>query len=342
MAPEAEANSPPPPPPPSGALAAKELDTAAGSKGGPELKVTLHSRLRPGSEATGRAISPSPAWGDAPLRAPPGVWPSLPCLAWLSVGAAAGVAKAGVILRSGGCRSEGGGSGGFRGSKGGKVGDGALGTGSGSSLVSCRGGGSSGRRLGGSPWPRWLASSRLRIRGTGVPGGFRHLDGAGSRVPTGGGGGVETAAAAASSEGGVTGEGRSKVRGRGEGEAWGSGGTGGTRSPGGAELPGNQTPSPRARRMAGEEGVTSGSTRDVRRESEERSEACSFREPPPADGSDCTFPISDGGRVLWQKNFHQSTCQGCGDPKRLPVFGSIRPHRPPPLPSKIHSGTTSL
>ena len=51
--------------------------------------------------------------------------------------------------------------------------------------------------------------------------GFRHLDGAGSRVPTGGGGGVETAAAAASSEGGVTGEGSSKVRGRGEGEAWG-------------------------------------------------------------------------------------------------------------------------
>lgn len=128
--------------------------------------------------------------------------------------------------------------------------------------------------------------------------GFRHLDGAGSRVPTGGGGGVETAAAAASSEGGVTGEGSSKVRGRGEGEAWGSGGT---RSPGGAELPGNQTPSPRARRMAGEEGVTSGSTRDVRRESEDRSEACSFLEPPPADGSDCTFPISDGVRGLWSE-----------------------------------------
>lgn len=52
--------------------------------------------------------------------------------------------------------------------------------------------------------------------------GFRHLDGAGNRVPTEGGGGVETAAAAASSERGVTGEGSCKVRG--EGEAWGSGG----------------------------------------------------------------------------------------------------------------------
>lgn len=136
------------------------------------------------------------------------------------------------------------------------------------------------------------------MRGTGVPVGFRHLDGAGSRFPTGGGGGVETPAAATSSGGDVAGVGSSKVRGRGEGEAWGSGGT---RSPGGAELPGNQTPSPRARRMAGEAGVTSGSTRDVRRESEERSEACSFREPPPADGSDCTFPISGGGRRLWSE-----------------------------------------
>lgn len=96
---------------------------------------------------------------------------------------------------------------------------------------------------------------------------------------------METAAAAAASEGGVTGEGSSKVRG--EGEAWGS-----------AELPGNQTPSPRARRMAGEEGVTSGSTGDVRRVSEERSEAHCFREPLPAEGSDCTFPISDGGLGL--------------------------------------------
>lgn len=260
------------------------------------MKVTLHSRLRPDSETAGRAISPSPAWGGAPLRTPPAVGPSLPYRTWLSVGVVAGVARAGVILWSEGCRSEGGGGGGgFRCAKGGGVGGGALGTESGSSPVSCRGGGGSGRRLGGSPWPRWLASSRPRIRGTGVPVGFRHLDGAGSRVPTGGGGGVETAGAAASSERGVTGEGSSKVRGRGEGEAWGSGGT---RIPGGAELPGNQTPSPRARRMAGEEGVTSGSTKDVRRESEERSEACSFREPPPADGSDCTFPISDGGRGL--------------------------------------------
>lgn len=131
-----------------------------------------------------------------------------------------------------------------------------------------------------------------------MPVGFRHLDGAGSRVPTGGGGGVETAAAAASSGGDVTGEGSSKVRGRGEDEAWGSGGI---RSPGGPELPGNQTPSPRARRMAGDEGVTSGSTRGVLRESEARSEACSFREPPPADGSDCTFPIFEEGRGLWLK-----------------------------------------
>lgn len=97
---------------------------------------------------------------------------------------------------------------------------------------------------------------------------------------------------------GVTGEGSSKVRGRGEGEAWGSG------VPGvpGARLPGNQTPSPRARRMAGEEGVTSGSTKGcpagvggpVR-------STHSFLEPPPADGSDCTFPISDGGRGLWSE-----------------------------------------
>lgn len=200
------------------------------------------------------------------------------------------MARAGVILWSRGCRSEGGGGGGFRGSKRGGVGDGALGTELGSSPGSCRGGGGSGRRLGGSPWPRWLASSRPRTRGTGVPMGFRHLDGTGSRGPTGGGGCVEIAAAAAASERGVAGEGSSK--------AWGSGGT---RIPGCAELPGNQTPSPRARRMAGEEGVTSGSTRDVRRESEERSEACSFREPPPADGSDCTFPISDGGRGLWSE-----------------------------------------
>lgn len=293
MEPEAAEKSPPPPQPPSEALAAKELDAAAGVKGGPDLKVTLHSRLRPDSGTAGRAISPSPAWGGTPLRTPPAVGPSLLYPTLLSVGFVAGVARAGVILWSGGCRSEGGGGGGFRGAKGGGVGGGALGAESGSSPVSGRGGGGSGRRFGGSPWPRWLASSRPRIRGTGVPVGFRHLDGAGSRVPTGGGGGVETAAAAASSERGVTGEGSSK--GRGEGEAWGSGDTW---VPAGAELPGNQTPSPRARRMAGEEGVTSGSTRDVRRESEERSEACSFREPPPADGSDCTFPISDGGRGL--------------------------------------------
>lgn len=264
------------------------------------MKVTLHSRLRPDSEAAGRAISPSPAWGGAPPQAPPAVGHSLLRPTRLSFGVATGVARAGLILRSGVCRSEGSGGGGFRGSKGGGVGDGALGTGSGSSSVRGKGGGGggSGRRLGGSPWPRWLASSRPRIRGTGVPVGFRHLDGAGNRVPTGGGGGVETAAAAASSEGGVTGEGSSKVRGRGEGEAWGSGGT---RSPGAAELLGNQTPSPRARRMAGEEGVTSGSAKGVRRESEERSEACSFRDPPPADGSDCTFPISDGGRLRSEK-----------------------------------------
>ena len=209
------------------------------------------------------------------------------------------MARGGLILLSEGCRSKGGG---FWCSKGGRVGEGALETGSESSSVCGRAGGGSGRRLGGSPWPRWLASSRPRIRGTGVPVGFLHLDGAGSRVPTGGGGGVETAAAAAaaatSSEGGVTGEGSSKGRGRGEGEAWGSGDT---RSPGGAELPGNQTPSPRARRLAGEEGVTSGSAKDFRRDSEERSEACSFREPPPADDSDCTFPISDGGRGLWSE-----------------------------------------
>lgn len=151
MAPEAEEKSPPPPPPPSEALAAKELDAAAGGKGGPDLKVTLHSRLRPDSEAAGRAISPSPAWGGAPPRAPPAVWPSLPRPTWLSVGVAADVARAGLILRSGGCRSKGGGGSGFRGSKGGGVGDGALGTGSGSSSVSCRGGGGSGWRLGGSP-----------------------------------------------------------------------------------------------------------------------------------------------------------------------------------------------
>ena len=155
MAPEAaKSPPPPPPPPPKEALAAKELDGAAGGRGGPDLKVTLHNRLRPGSEAAGLAISPSPAWGGAPLRAPLAVWPSLPSLAWLSVGVEAGVARVGVILRSGGCRSEGGGSGGFRGSQGGGVRDGAFGTGSGSSWVSCRDGGGSGRRLGGSPWPR--------------------------------------------------------------------------------------------------------------------------------------------------------------------------------------------
>lgn len=281
------------------------------------MKVTLHSKFRPGSEAAGRAISPSPAWGGAPLRAPQAVWTSLPRLAWLSVGVAAGVARAGVILRSRGCRSEGGGSGGFRSSEGGGIGDRALGTGLESSSVSCRGGGGSGRRLGGSPWPRWLASSRPRIRGTEVPVGFRHLDGAGSRVPTGGGGGVETVAAAASSEGGVTGEGSSKVRGRGEGEAWGSGGT---RSPGGGELPGNQTPSPRARRMAGEEGVTSGSIKDVRRESEDRPEACSFREPPPADGSDCTFPISDGGQGLWSEKRQPVNLSGLGETHEAELY----------------------
>lgn len=166
--------------------------------------------------------------------------------------------------------------------------------------------------------------------------GFRHLDGAGSRVPTGGGGGVETAAVAASSEGGVTGEGSSKVRGRGEGEVWGSGGT---RSPGGAKLPGNQTPSPRARRMAGEEGVTSGSARVVRRESEEWSEACSFREPPPADGSDCTFPISDEGRGLWSGKLSSvSRPEMCG-PNDTACYWSYRSAPAPSLSSKIDSGT---
>lgn len=329
MAPEAAEKSPPPPPPPREALAAKELDAAAGDSWGPDLKVTLHNRLRPGSEATGRAISPSPAWGGAPL---PVIWPSLPCLAWLSVGVAADVAKAGVLLRSGGCGSEGVGSGG---SKGGGVGDGALGTGSGSSPVSCRGGGGSGRRLGGPPWLRWLASSRPRIRGTEVPVGFRHLDGAGSRVPTGGGGGVETAAAVASSEGGVTGEGSSKVRGRGEGEAWGSGGT---RRPGDAELPGNQTPSPRARRMAGEEGVPLGSNSDVRRESEDGSKACSFREPPPADDSDCTFPISDGGQGLWSEKLPPVNLPGLWEPHEAGCTLSYPSAPTPPLSSKIHSG----
>jgi hypothetical protein len=283
------------PPPPSEALGAKGLGAAAGDKEGPDLKVTLHSRLRPDSEAAERAISFSPAWGGAPPRAPPAVGPSLLGLAWPSGGLVADVTRAGVILRIGGCRSQGGGGGGsFRGSRGVEGGAEALAIGSFSG--SCRGSGCSGRRLGGSPWPRWLASNRPRIRETAVPAGFRHLEGAGNRVPTGGEGGVETAAATASSGGGVTGKGRSKVRGRGEGEAWGSGGT---RSPGGVEVPGNQTPSPRARRTAGEEGVTSGSTTDVRRESQARSEACSFREPPPADGSDCTFPISEGGRGLW-------------------------------------------
>lgn len=76
------------------------------------------------------------------------------------------------------------------------------------------------------------------------------------------------------------------------------------------ELLGNQTPSPRAKRMAGEEGVTSGSAMDVRRESEERSEACCFREPPPADGSDCTFPISGGGRGLWSEKLPPVSLSG--------------------------------
>lgn len=259
----------------------------------PDLNVTLHSKLKPDSEAAERAISPSPAWGGAPSRTPPAVWLSALSLAWLSVGPVAQVTRAGVILPLEGCQSEGGGGGGFRGPGG--VGAGTGAPGAGSFSVSCLGSSGSGRRLGGSPWPRWLASSRPRIRGTAVPVGFRHLEGAGSRDPTGGGGVVETAATAASSGGGVTGEGSSKVRGRGEGEAWGSGGT---RSTGGAELPGNQTPSPRARRVAGEEGVTSGCTRDVRRESEVRFEACSFWEPPPADGSDCTFPISYRDREL--------------------------------------------
>ena len=159
MEPEAAEKSPPPPlpppppPPPSDALAAEELDAAAGAKGGPDLKVTLHSRLRPDSETAGRAVSPSPAWGGAPLRAPLAVWPSLPYPTWFSVGVVAGVARAGVILWPGGCRSEdgGGGGGGFRGAKKGGVGDGALGRESGSSPVRCRGGGGSGRRLGGSP-----------------------------------------------------------------------------------------------------------------------------------------------------------------------------------------------
>lgn len=273
-------------------MAVKGPKVDGGHKWGPDLKVTLHSRLRPDSEVAERAISPSPPWGGAPPRAPPAAGPSLLCLTWLSAGLVGD--EAGVTLRLGGCCwSQGGGAGGscFRGSR--SVGGGAGALGTGSFSVSCRGSGGSGRRLGGSPWPRWLASSRPRIRGTAVPVDFRHLDGAGSRVPTGGGGGVETVAVAASSGGGVTGEGSSKVRGRGEGEAWGSGGI---RSPGGPELPGNQTPSPRARRMAGDEGVTSGSTRGVLRESGARSEACSFREPPPAEGSDCTFPIFDGGR----------------------------------------------
>lgn len=267
------------------ALAVKGPEAVAGDKGAPDSKVTLHSRLKPDSETADRAISLSPAWGGAPSRAPPAVWPSALILAWLSVGPEAEVARAGVILRLGGCRSEGGG---FRGSRGVAGGTGTPGVGSFS--VSCRGSRGSGgsrRRFGGSPWPQWLDSSRPRIRGTAVPVAFRHLDGAGSRDPMEGGGVVETAVAAASSGGGITGEGSSKVRGA--GEAWGSGGT---RSPGGAELPGNQTPSPRARRVAEEEVVTSGCTRDVRRESELRFEACSFWEPPPADGSDCTFPIS--------------------------------------------------
>lgn len=61
MAPEAAKSPPPPPPPPREALVAKELDAAAGGSGGPDLKVTLHNRLRPDSEAAGLAISPSPA-----------------------------------------------------------------------------------------------------------------------------------------------------------------------------------------------------------------------------------------------------------------------------------------
>lgn len=78
MEPDAAAKSPPPPPlPPSEALGAKELEAAAGARVGPDLKVTLHSKLRPDSETAGRAISPSPAWGGAPLRAPTAVWPSL-------------------------------------------------------------------------------------------------------------------------------------------------------------------------------------------------------------------------------------------------------------------------
>ena len=304
MAPGA-AKRPPPPPPPSEALAAKELEAAGGAKEGLDLKVILHSRLRPDSESAGWAISPSPAWGGAPPRALPAVWPWLRGPAWLSVGGEAGVARAGVILRSAGCRSEGNGGGGFQGSRGGGNWDGALGTVS--FTDSCRGGGGgfSGRRLGGSPWPRWLASSRRRIRGTGVPAGFCHLDGPGSRVPAGAGGGAETAAA--SSGGGITGEGRSKVRGRVEGEASGSRGT---MSSGGVALPGNQTPSPRVRRMAWE--VISGSTRDVRRESGARSEGCTFREPPPADGSDCKFPISDGARRLVRKIYSSQPARAVG------------------------------
>ncbi|XP_011799597.1 PREDICTED: transcription factor Sp8 [Colobus angolensis palliatus] len=141
MAPEA-AKRPPPPPPPSEALAAKELEAAGGAKEGPDLKVILHSRLRPDSEAAGWAISPSPAWGGAPPRALPAVWPWLPGPAWLSVGVEAGVARAGVILRSAGCRSEGNGGGGFQGSRDGGNWDGALGTVS--FTDSCRGGGGGG------------------------------------------------------------------------------------------------------------------------------------------------------------------------------------------------------
>jgi hypothetical protein len=69
MAPE-EANSPPPPAP-GEALAAKGPEADVGDKWGPDLKVTLHSRLRPDSEVADRAISPSPAWGGTPPWAPP-------------------------------------------------------------------------------------------------------------------------------------------------------------------------------------------------------------------------------------------------------------------------------
>lgn len=159
---------------------------------------------------------------------------------------------------------------------------------------------------------------------------------------------METVAVAASSGGGVTGEGSSKVRGRGEGEAWGSGGI---RSPGGPELPGNQTPSPRARRMAGDEGVTSGSTRGVLRESDARSEACSFREPPPAEGSDCTFPIFDGGRRLRLnklaavrrralRGLHGSGCSGTA-PACIGLPGpSVSPRPPVPYLSLRLSGSS--